>query len=151
MSAVYSQSVCTRVREQVSLDLDGELSQLEQRMLVAHLDRCVACEAYAEDVRDLTDRMRSAPLHTMRRPVVIRRARHISTARVQVGIAAAFALAALGLGTQLAAGPESAQNSLSRYDGLPSLSPPRTVLDKEQAILRVVKAGRGLPPPGSVL
>ena len=87
----------------------------------------------------------------MRRPVVIRRTRHISTARVQVGIAAAFALAALGLGTQLAADPGPSQSSLSRYDGVPSLSPPRSVMDKEQAILRVVKAGRRLPPPGSVL
>ena len=151
MSAVYPHSVCTRVREQVSLGLDGELSQLEQRMLDGHLDRCAACATYADDVRDLTERIRSAPLHTMRRPVVVRRTRHISTARVQVGIAAAFALAALGLGTQLASGPESAQSSLSRYDGVPSLSPPSSVLDKEQAILRVVKAGRGLPPPGSVL
>ena len=43
MSAVYPLSVCARVREQVSLELDGELSQLEQRMLAAHLERCAAC------------------------------------------------------------------------------------------------------------
>jgi anti-sigma factor RsiW len=151
MSAVYPQSVCTRVREQVSLALDGELSQLEQRMLEGHLDRCAACATYADDVRDLTERIRSAPLHTMRRPVVVRRARHVSAARVQVGIAAALALAALGLGTQLAAEPNQSQGSLGRYEGVPSLSPPRSVDEREQAILRVVKAGRGLPPPGSVL
>jgi predicted anti-sigma-YlaC factor YlaD len=150
MSAVYPQTVCARVREQVSLELDGELSQLEQRMLAAHLDRCGACATYAEDVRDLTDRIRSAPLHTMRRPVQVRRARHVSTARLQVGIAAAFALAALGLGTQLATAPTH-EGSLARYEGRPDLSPPRSVLEREQAILRVVKVGRGLPPPGSVL
>jgi len=150
MSAVYPQSVCARVREQVSLELDGELSQLEQRMLVAHLERCGACATYADDVRDLTDRIRSAPLHPMRRSVVVRRRRHLSTTRLQVGVAAAFALAALGLGTQLASSPAQ-ESTLTRYDGQPNLSPPSSVFEREQAILRVVKAGRGLPPAGSVL
>jgi anti-sigma factor RsiW len=150
MSAVYPQSVCARVREQVSLELDGELSQLEQRMLVAHLERCSACATYADDVRDLTDRMRSAPLHSMRRPIVVRRTRRLSTTRIQAGIAAAFALAALGLGTQLAASP-AREGTLARFDGQPNLSPPESVLEREQAILRVVKVGRGLPPPGSVI
>jgi len=150
MTAVYPHSVCARVREQVSLELDGELSQLEQRMLEAHLERCGACATYADDVRDVTERIRSAPLHTPRRPVVVRRKRHISTTRIQVGVAAAFALAALGLGTQLAASP-TRDGTLARFDGQPDLSPPRSVLEREQAILRVVKAGRGLPPPGSVL
>jgi predicted anti-sigma-YlaC factor YlaD len=150
MSAVYPLSVCARVREQVSLELDDELSQLEQRMLTAHLERCAACATYADDVRDLTERMRSAPLHTMRRPVVVRRQRSITTTRLQIGVAAAFALAALGLGTQLATTPET-QGSFARFEGRPNLSPPTSVSEQEQAILRVVKPGRGLPPPGSVL
>ena len=151
MSAVYPLSVCARVREQVSLELDDELSQLEERMLTAHLERCAACATYADDVRDLTERMRSAPLHTMRRPVVVRRQRSIMTTRLQIGVAAALALTALGLGTQLAAIPESQQGSLARFERQPNLSPPSSVSEQEQAILRVVKPGRGLPPPGSVL
>jgi anti-sigma factor RsiW len=151
MSAVYPQTVCTRVREQVSLELDGELSQLEQRMLEAHLERCPRCAAYAADVRDFTERMRAAPRALMQRPVVIARRRGALTAvRLQIGVAAAFALAALGLGTQLAATPDDG-SSLSRYDGRPALSPPRAVFEQEQAILRVVKVGRTLPPRGSVL
>ena len=102
MSAAYPLTVCVRVREQVSLELDGELSQLEQRMLKSHLDRCARCAAYASDVRDFTDRMRVAPHAVMQRPVVVRR-RPSRTVRLQVGVAAGFALAALGLGTQLAA------------------------------------------------
>jgi len=152
MSAVYTQTVCTRVREQVSLELDGEVSQLEQRMLETHLDRCPRCAAYAADVRDFTERMRSAPHAFIQRPVVVRRRRRgsLTAIRVQAGVAAAFALAALGLGTQLAATPEPA-NSLARFEGQPTLSPPRAVDEREQAILRVVKAGRPLPPRGSVL
>jgi hypothetical protein len=151
MTALYPVSVCARVREQVSLELDGELSQLESKMLTTHLERCAVCAGYADDVRDFTERIRTAPLHAMRRPVVVRRQRTMTTMRLQIGVAAAFALAALGLGTQLAATPESTHGSLARFDGQPNLSPPRAVFEQEQAILRVVKVGRGLPPPGSVL
>lgn len=151
MSAVYPQSVCVRVREQVSLELDSELSQLESRMLAVHLERCAACATYADDVRDLTERIRSAPLHSMRRPVVVRRQRSFTSTRLRVGVAAAFALAALGLGTQLAATPEPQEGSFARFEGKPNLSPPSSVSEQEQAILRVVRVGRGLPPPGSVL
>jgi anti-sigma factor RsiW len=150
MSAAYPQTVCTRVREQVSLELDGELSQLEQRMLGTHLERCPRCAAYAADVRDFTERMRNAPRAIMQRPVVVRRRRAITTVRLQVGVAAAFALAALGLGSQLASSTEP-QSSFARYEGQPALNPPRSVFEQEQAILRVVRAGRTLPPRGSVL
>jgi anti-sigma factor RsiW len=151
MSAVHPLGVCARVREQVSLELDGELSQLERRMLAAHLDRCDGCAAYAADVRDVTERIRSAPPALLQRPVVVRRHRSsLTSVRLQVGVAAAFALAALGLGTQLAVPPAS-ETGLSRFDGRPSLNPPRSVLEQEQAILRVVRPGRPLPPPGSVL
>jgi anti-sigma factor RsiW len=150
MSVAYPQTVCTRVREQVSLELDGELSQLEQRMLATHLERCPRCAAYAADVRDLTERIRNAPQAVMQRPVVVRRRTPLTTVRLQVGVAAAFALAALGLGTQLASSTES-QGSLARYEGQPTLNPPRAVYEQEQAILRVVRAGRTLPPRGSVI
>lgn len=149
MTPVYSQVVCSRVREQVSLELDGELSQLEQRMLGTHLERCSRCAAYAADVRDFTERMRTSPRAVLRRPVVVRRRGTLTTVRLQVGVAAAFALAALGLGTQLATAPE--QSSLARFEGRPTLSPSRAVLEQEQAILRVVRVGRPLPPRGSVL
>ena len=150
MSVAYAQTVCTRVREQVSLELDGELSQLEQRMLGTHLERCARCAAYAADVRDVTERIRNAPRAIMQRPVVVRRHRPLTTVRLQVGVAAAFALAALGLGTQLAASTES-RSSLARYEGQPALNPPRSVYEQEQAILRVIRAGRTLPPRGSVI
>jgi anti-sigma factor RsiW len=151
MSAAYPQTVCSRVREQVSLELDGELSQLEQRMLGTHLERCARCAAYAADVRDVTERIRNAPYAVMERPIVVRRRRAVTTMRLQVGVAAAFALAALGLGTQLAVSAESQSGSLSRFEGRPDLNPPRSVLEQEQAILRVVKPGRTLPPRGSVI
>lgn len=150
MSVAYSQTVCTRVREQVSLELDGELSQLEQRMLATHLERCARCAAYADDVRDFTSRIRNAPPAVSGHPVAVRRRQPLTTVRLQVGVAAAFALAALGLGTQLASSTEP-QGSLGQYQGRPALNPPRSVYEQEQAILRVVRAGRTLPPRGSVI
>jgi anti-sigma factor RsiW len=149
MSVAYPQTVCSRVREQVSLELDGELSQLEQRMLGTHLERCPRCAAYAADVRDVTERIRNAPRAVMQRPIVVRRRRPLTTVRLQVGVAAAFALAALGLGTQLASSER--QGTLARFEGQPALNPPRSVFEHEQAILRVVRAGRTLPPRGSVI
>jgi anti-sigma factor RsiW len=149
MSVAYPQTVCSRVREQVSLELDGELSQLEQRMLGTHPERCPRCAAYAADVRDATERIRNAPRAIMQRPVVVRRRQPLTTVRLQVGVAAAFALAALGLGTQLAS--TEPQGSLARFEGQQKLNPPRRVFEQEQAILRVVRAGRTLPPRGSVI
>ena len=141
--------VCERARGQISVGLDGELSQLEQRMLGTHLERCPGCSAYAAEVRDVTERIRNAPRAVMQRPVVVRRRRPLTTVRLQVGVAAAFALAALGLGTQLAS--TEPQGSLARFEGQPALNPPRSVFEQEQAILRVVRAGRTLPPRGSVI
>ncbi len=143
--------VCDRVRAQVSLELDGELSELERRMLSSHLERCAWCAAFAADVRDITGRIRREPLVVSERPVVVHRRRVVTTARLQVGVAAAFALAALGLGTQLATPPASHNSSLARFDGRPNLSPSRAVFEQEQALLRVVRAGLPLPPPGSVI
>lgn len=150
MSVVHASTVCERAREQVSLSLDGELSQLEHRLLDAHLARCGACAAYAADVASFTQQVRSAPLESPRQPVVVRRHRTFAPARIQVIAAAALAFLAVGIAGQLSA-TSSEQPSLSRFDRKPNLSPPQAVLEREQAILRVVRPGTPLPPPGSIL
>jgi len=101
MSAVPRTVVCDRVREQISLRLDGELSQLESRMLTSHLSRCASCRDYEADVARITEELRSAPLERMERPVVIRVPRRISALRLQAGAAAALAVAVLGAVTQV--------------------------------------------------
>lgn len=151
MTSVLPSLVCRRVREQVSLQLDNELSELERRMLDAHLARCVDCAGYADDVRTFTQELREAPLLAPERPVVVTRRSRDVAARLQIGVAAALAFAALGLGTQVAASSEPGDSSLSRFEGTPNLSPPRAVLEREQAILQVVKPGTPLPRPGTVL
>jgi anti-sigma factor RsiW len=90
------------VRAQISLRLDGELSQLESRMLDAHLARCAECSEYDTDVTRITTELRAAPLERMETPVVIRRPRRLSALRLQAGVAAAMAVAVLGAASQLA-------------------------------------------------
>ena len=63
--------VCDRVRAQISVGLDGELSQLERAMLASHLARCAGCARYEQDVTAFTQALRAAPLEPLSRPIVV--------------------------------------------------------------------------------
>lgn len=116
MSVVRRSVVCDRVRAQISLRLDGELSQLESRMLASHLDRCPECSAYESEVVALTTALRSAPLAPLPHPIVVRWRRRASVVRMQVGVAAAVAIAVVGATTQIVASEnEPAFGSPARF------------------------------------
>lgn len=132
MSVLRAAVGCDRFREQVSLSLDGELSQLEHRMLETHLTRCPSCSAFADDVRLFTEDLRAAPLERPHRPVVVQRPRRIATARLQIGVAAAFALAALGLGTQLST---QATSTRATHSDSVTRHPTQAELVKEMAMI----------------
>lgn len=89
------------MREQVSLRLDGELSQLEQRMVAAHLERCADCHAFEVSVREVTEALRMAPLESPRAPILVRRTRRVSVSVAQLSAAAALAVAVLGALSQV--------------------------------------------------
>jgi anti-sigma factor RsiW len=89
--------VCERVRAQISLELDGELSELERRMVAVHVGRCTQCQAFHADLVAFTHELRSAELESLEQPVVVSRRRRVSLARLQVGVAAAAAVVALGV------------------------------------------------------
>jgi len=101
VSAIRPSVVCERVREQVSLELDGELSQLERKMVATHLERCADCRAFEETINTFTEELRAAPLELLQRAVVVRRSRRISLTGARVGVAATLAIAAFGLASQL--------------------------------------------------
>lgn len=103
MRAVRPGIVCDRVRAQVSLAQDGELSQLERRSLAVHLALCADCRAFATEVTAITQELRTAPLESPGRPVVVRRPRRAAIARLQVAAAAVLAIVGLGVASQLAA------------------------------------------------
>ena len=91
---------CDRASQWISLELDGELSQLEQVALGRHLAGCARCRAVSADVRAFTAAIRSAPLVELERPVALavdRRAR-VSPRRVAASLAFAGLSAAAVLG-----------------------------------------------------
>jgi anti-sigma factor RsiW len=142
MSTVRPSVICDRVRSQISLELDQELSQLEQAMVSAHLERCSECRAYRDEVAAFTCALRVAPLDQMERPSALRRPRRVIAPRLQVGVAAAFAVVALGVAGQIATAPQSPDSSPSgsreiRY-------PTQRAIEREQAILQRVNSGQKL-------
>ena len=53
---------CALARESISVDLDGELSELDLRRLDAHLRVCANCSAWAAHVTVATTQLREAPV-----------------------------------------------------------------------------------------
>ena len=96
--------MCERARTYASLQLDGELSQLEEAMLTAHLFACEACRTYQAEISGLTRELRAAPAERLERPIVLPHRRRVSFGTIQAAAAAAVALVAVGVGGVLANG-----------------------------------------------
>jgi anti-sigma factor RsiW len=122
--------VCERVRAQVSLGLDGELSELERRMMESHLARCGECSAFEEEAEIITRLLHEAPLEPVPYPFVVRRPRRASFAAVQLGAAAAFAVAVLGAAVQLTGFGGTTPSALPSRD-LPASYETRDQLTRE--------------------
>jgi len=91
---------CTRAREFVSRDLDGELSELERVGLRTHLAACASCASFAAATTGITAVLRQTPLDDV--SVTVMPVRHRSKAlglAVKVGAAAAAVAAAFALGS----------------------------------------------------
>jgi anti-sigma factor RsiW len=89
---------CERARECASLRLDGELSEFEQALLVAHLARCEPCRSFAHELESMTEHVRSTPLARLDQPVALPSRRRILTRRpVEIAAAAALMLTTLGV------------------------------------------------------
>jgi predicted anti-sigma-YlaC factor YlaD len=95
----------------VSLALDGELSEIEQVSLRAHVGRCAACAGFERGMEALTRELRTAPLE---RPAVEvmppRRRGAVRVLQISAAAAAAVVLAA-GLGSL--AGSLSSRNPVT--------------------------------------
>jgi predicted anti-sigma-YlaC factor YlaD len=144
--------VCERVRGQISVGLDGELSQLERVMIASHTQSCAACGAYEADVRAFTSALREAPLEPMARPVVIHRRRRHVGARLQVAAAAAVAVAAFVGASQAFRGQQLDLDATFVPQGTPQINyQTRIQVEREQAILARARAGHPVQLQGSVL
>lgn len=105
----FRSAECERARLWVSLRLDGELSELENASLRAHLGSCVACAGFQQEAAELTRDLRAAPLQAFDAPVVVGARDHVVVALprrrtpamrvLQVSAAAAAVVLAAGLGS----------------------------------------------------
>jgi len=95
---------CERAAQWISLDLDDELSELEQAGLARHLERCEGCRELSAELAGLTAALRGAPFVEPAGRVVVppprRRARVKGRAVVAVALAGAVAALAALLTTQ---------------------------------------------------
>ena len=85
-------NACCTAREQISLHLDGELSELEQVALNAHLTSCRSCRAYRASVAEVSAQLRLATPEQPAFPVVLP---HRSRIRVPLRTAQVAAAAAV--------------------------------------------------------
>jgi predicted anti-sigma-YlaC factor YlaD len=83
-----SDHACRRARELASLELDEDLSQLEQARLGVHVRRCESCQEFRQGIRAMTESLRSAPMEQMERQVMLPYRRRMTLRAVQVGVAA---------------------------------------------------------------
>jgi predicted anti-sigma-YlaC factor YlaD len=126
---------CSRVRAQVSLQLDDELSQLESRMMSAHLARCHDCRLFAEEVEEFTLQLRAAPPVALDRPIAVSRPRRVSILRMQAGVAAVLAVVAVGLASQVTT---SSPGDVTRSEWSVTVTrfPTRAETERELALLK---------------
>ncbi len=90
-------TACQRAREAVSMQLDGELSELGSARLSAHLRECEACAGYALELAALTTRLRTAPLEQLPAPVALPSRRRRPALQLAAAAAAVVAAAASSL------------------------------------------------------
>ena len=90
--------LCERGREWISLRMDGELSELAQKMLDSHIARCSECRAFEEQVSGIALQLRAAPLEQLERPIEITHPRRRMPVRVWSLGAAAASVAAAAVG-----------------------------------------------------
>ena len=114
MTSHLRQSRCDRTRAWAALAPDGELSQLERRLLDAHLARCAPCRFFAAEIaavaRELREAARETPARLVALPEVhVRRSVY---ARVRaIGAVAAVAAMAIGIATRAPLAPDEGRTA----------------------------------------
>jgi anti-sigma factor RsiW len=88
---------CERMREAVSAQLDGELSELETIRLRTHLEACESCREFEASASFSTTALREAPLEPLTQPIALPSRRRVSVPfRVPAAAAAAVLMVAAG-------------------------------------------------------
>ena len=93
-----SRPSCDRTRALLSRKLDGALSELELRAVVAHTARCAQCREFEANSRWFTDELRSAPMIPLAEPVMVAAARRRIPMRIAANLASTAALLVVTIG-----------------------------------------------------
>ena len=141
-------TACEQAAQWASLDLDGELSRFERKMLDRHLSRCPRCSEESHRTAVLTAVLRSQPLEEVRIPVTVTRRRQRVGMVQRVVAVAAMAAVAVWFGVSMTGkepvnrlqpnpwpAPSAAAASNGRFDW-PASGPPRT-----QQVVQFVPGG----------
>jgi anti-sigma factor RsiW len=146
---------CERARMWASLQLDGELSELERALLDAHLARCEACSVYVREVRAATEGLRAAELERPAHPIALPTRRRL-VRPAYVSAAAALIAAAVGLGA-LVSSLDSPGTRIARSADATELNPVTAgenvlirevrlaFIEGEKARSRALQRGLGIP------
>ena len=106
---------CDQIREWISIGLDSDLSRIEQALVSRHLAVCADCTAFSHDVQAFTGALRNAQLEPLEHAITLpQRTRRVSVRSFQVGVAAAVALAAVGVASLSSSLGQSQINSKMR-------------------------------------
>ena len=134
---------CDLARESVSAQLDGELPAFELDRLETHLLLCPDCSAWADDVRDLTLRLREATLETPAERFALPRFGRGWRVSSAVAVASAAALVA----TMFFAPGQSGSGS----QGLPRVSGFVGARGQDFVVSRLGRLGDGVYNPASLV
>src|SRR5919201_1521211 len=94
--------LCERARQWASLRLDGELSELENALLDAHLGRCEACSRFVREAETIAAALRGVSLERPAASVVVELPRRERPSRfVPAAVAAALVVVAAVVGSVL--------------------------------------------------
>ena len=99
MTGLLTGVPCERASNWAALAPDGELSELERRLLEAHVARCGPCSRFAAQVAAVAGALRAAAPQLLSQPVSIPawRRRSVHARLRAVGAAAAVAVMAVGV------------------------------------------------------
>ena len=120
-----------------SLQLDGELSELERALLDAHVARCEPCAVYVREVAAATEQLRAADLELPAEPISVPGRQRILRP-VHVSAAAALLAVAVGLGA-LVSSLNSAGRPVVEVASAAQLNP---VTAGENSLIREVRLAR---------
>jgi putative zinc finger protein len=138
---------CERARAWVSLRLDDEISELEERLLQAHLSRCASCQAFEASVHGAVLVLRAEPLEQIDHPVVVSGRRRLPVRRGAVASVAAVAAAFVGVTTVLSTTALKSPSSHAPAP-IPAAVAPEDQDLKQLRALRVLQLG-GRAPRGA--